>query len=100
MREILLTKGKVALIDDEDFEELNKHKWCAVKNGNTFYACPTENFSTVYMSHQIMGKVTGKVIDHINRNGLDNRRCNLRFYSIGENCRNSRHYSRNDCSKE
>ena len=37
-REIPLTQGKFAIIDDDDFDIVNKHKWCAVKDGGTFYA--------------------------------------------------------------
>jgi len=96
MREILLTKGKVAIVDDEDFEEVNKHKWYCMPHRNTFYACRHGgNYSIINMSHQIMGNVDGKVIDHINRNGLDNRRCNLRFCSVSENCRNKKLNSNN-----
>jgi hypothetical protein len=40
-RRIPLTQGKYAIVDPEDFERLNKHKWCAVKRGNTFYAIRT-----------------------------------------------------------
>ena len=38
MKEIQLTQGKVAIVDDEDYPELLKYKWCAYKGGNTFYA--------------------------------------------------------------
>ena len=38
MKQIPLTQGKFALVDDEDFEYLNQFKWCALKRPHTFYA--------------------------------------------------------------
>lgn len=38
MKEIQLTQGKIALIDDEYFDRVNQYKWFAVKANNTFYA--------------------------------------------------------------
>lgn len=43
MKEIQLTQGMVALVDDEDFEYLNNWKWCADKSINTFYARRTQH---------------------------------------------------------
>lgn len=96
-KEIQLTQGRVTLVDDEDYEQLNKHKWCAVHVAdNHYYASRTEHLSdrkqTVYMHQAIMGmlsKGSGIHIDHINGDGLDNRRDNLRVCTHSQNLRNS-----------
>jgi hypothetical protein len=91
MKEIKLTQGKVAVVDDCDYEELSKHKWLAQKNGNTFYAergVRVDGKKTnIKMHRQILGltKGDGKVIDHVNHNGLDNQRHNLRVCTNTEN---------------
>ena len=92
MKKIKLTQGKIALVDDELFKELNKHKWCAVKGGNTYYAVRRESGVIVYIHRQILNLNSGdgKIVDHTNHNGLDNRRKNLRIVSHTKNCRNHR----------
>ena len=85
MREIALTKGYVTIVDDEDYERLIKHKWYVHKNRYTFYAARhlviDGKYPLVRMHREIMGLRynDGQQIDHINRNGLDNRKCNLRI---------------------
>jgi len=83
MREIQLTQGKVAYVDDEDFERVNQHKWCAHKIGNIFYA---ERAVTIdgkrilqYMHRFIMGDNPLKpCVDHWDGDGCNNWRLNLR----------------------
>lgn len=84
-KEIPLTQGKVALVDDEDYERLNQFKWFASKNGKTYYAIRK---SKILMHRTIITPPSGFEIDHINGNGLDNRRENLRIVSHRENCQN------------
>ncbi len=84
MKEIKLTQGRVALVDDADFEWLSKWKWCAwTPDGKTFYAkrCTAENL-IVYMHIAIFGV---KGVDHKDRNGLNNQRNNLRAASKSKN---------------
>lgn len=89
MKEINLTQGQVALVDDEDFETLNGFRWYANKHGNTFYAGRNLRVDgkekQVYM-HQII--LNGRGIDHIDHNGLNNQRANLRFCTPRENMMN------------
>jgi hypothetical protein len=89
MKRIPLTQGKFAIVDDADFEWLNQWKWCALKNRNTFYAirsegkCPHQK--VILMHRQILNFPKGFETDHINRNGLDNRRQNLRICTTAQN---------------
>lgn len=91
--EIPLTRGKVALVDDEDYNKLSKYKWYANKGGNTFYAMRNSprnpgKRKTVRMHVDIMGTTPPSITDHINGNGLDNRRCNLRTVTPRQNSQN------------
>ena len=94
MKEIRLTQGKVALVDDEDFEELNQHKWYALKSCNTFYAQRAGgrvngSMTTIKMHHVILGKPPkGFVTDHRSGCGVDNQRHNLRFVTHRQNIQN------------
>jgi len=94
MKEIPLTRGKVALVDDEDYELLNQWKWYAVKSHNCWYAQRTiyqgVNNSYIKMHRLILNTPEGMQSDHINGNGLDNRRENLRVCTNTENCRNQK----------
>jgi len=92
---IFLTHGKFALIDEEDLEKISKHKWHAkkkVESGKAIwyaarneYSRETQKCKTVLMHNEILG---GLFVDHINHNGLDNRRCNLRFATHQQNNQN------------
>lgn len=93
-KEIQLTQGKVAIVDDDDFELLNKWKWCFHKreNRNTGYAVRNERSAdgkdrTVPMHRSIMNLHFSdtKEVDHRNGNGCDNQRKNLRVCSRQEN---------------
>jgi len=94
MKEIPLTKGKIAIVDDIDFDELSKNKWYAYESRGVYYAGRTiykDGKGKILQMHiKLIGKKRGLEIDHINRNGLDNRRCNLRFVSHSVNCFNRR----------
>jgi hypothetical protein len=97
-KQILLTQGKTAIVDDEDFEALSKYKWHAVKVSRMFYANRLQVITrkSIRMQWHIIGKPQkGLEIDHINRNGLDNRKENLRFVTKGQNVINSDNYSSN-----
>jgi hypothetical protein len=97
-REIALTRGLFAIVDARDFEFLSQWKWHASQNG---YAMRRESrrstYRTISMHRQILGLEYGdtREVDHINRNGLDNRRCNLRIATSSENKMNHGMQSRN-----
>lgn len=84
MKEIKLTQGKVALVDDEDFDRLSPYKWHLKKRENYFYAATSRG--RIVMHRFIMQVNDPSIfIDHVNHNGLDNRRDNLRVCSNQEN---------------
>jgi len=94
MKEIPLTLGQVAVVDDTDFKWLNQCKWSAYKHYNTFYARRSvwdgERHLNIKMHREILGlkRGDGKLTDHIDRNGLNNQRSNLRICTPTENSRN------------
>jgi hypothetical protein len=88
MKEIQLNNGYVALVDDEDYEWLNQWKWGAHKKGNRIYVERSEvlrtgkksyKTKTIAMHRLIMDAPKDMEVDHINHNGLDNQRNNLRI---------------------
>ena len=100
---IPLTRGLYALVDGEDYEELSKHKWCAVKHGKNYYAVRgktigNKKLKSIYMHQQILNTKKGDEIDHHNRCGLDNRKNNIRFCTRAQNNQN-RTPSKNKSSK-
>ena len=95
MKEIPLTKGKTALVDDEDFDVLNKRKWHlsqgrAVTNIKALVNGRTANYGES-MHRMIMNPSKGMVVDHKDGNPLNNQRSNLRICTPLENARNSKH---------
>ncbi len=76
MREIPLTKGKVALVDDEDYDGLAQYEWQFYAPGPG-YAARFEKGTCFLMHRVIMQASEGELIGHWNGNTLDNRRANL-----------------------
>lgn len=95
-KEIPLTQGRVALVDDEDYEWLSQWKWClrSSPSARNVYAgrrCPVKNDGYVIRMHrEILSVPRGMEVDHINGDGLDNRRKNLRIVTRKQSARNSR----------
>ena len=92
-RLIRLTLGKFAIVDAEDFEEVNKFKWYAVEEEGIFYAVKVTRIegkrSTLRMHRFITGVTDPEIkVDHWDRNGLNNTRPNLRTCTNQENTRN------------
>ena len=97
MKTIPLTQGRVALVEDEDYEWLSQWNWFAKKSGKTFYAersekLPDGRWATFRMNRQILGLKHGdkRQGDHINHDTLDNRRANLRIVTKQQNMWNQK----------
>ena len=101
-KEIKLTQGKVAIVDDDMYDYLNQWKWYASKSKNSFYV------------HRVLKRINGKqiktsmhrfimkpekgfVIDHLDGNGLNNQKNNLRICTFGQNGMNRGSQSNNKC---
>lgn len=90
MAEIALTRGKVAVVDSEDIGLLRRHKWIAVPGKSTWYAHTSlalaDRRVTVKMHRMILGITDAQVqVDHVDRNGLNNQRGNLRIATRSQN---------------
>ena len=88
-RLIPLTKGKYAKVDPQDYDKLSADKWHLFEGKKNLYAARTEGRKNVFMHRRIMNSPKGYLVDHINRNGLDNRKANLRIATNEQNCWNS-----------
>jgi len=88
MKTIPLTQGRVAIVDDADFESLNKFKWCCSKFGYAVRAGKRDSNSkqpTIRMHRVIINAPKNYDVDHANRNRIDNRKENLRICTASEN---------------
>ena len=91
-RKIPLTQGEYAIVDPADFYNLDQYKWRVKKEEHTAYALRAvyKGRTTIMMHRQIMRAEKNIFVDHINHNGLDNRKANLRFATCRQNAWNSR----------
>lgn len=88
MRFIPLTQGKRAVVDDEDYEFLNQWKWHINRDTPSRMMGSRKNRKRQDMGRLLMNNPVGKVVDHKNRNRLDNRRANLRICTKKQNLAN------------
>ena len=93
-RWVALTKGKFALVDEDDFERVSEHSWCADQGKSTWYAKTykrDENGRHKLSLHRFIMNVTDSKceIDHIDQNGLNCRKSNLRVVDNSRNRMNT-----------
>jgi hypothetical protein len=90
-RFIPLTRYKMAVVDAEDYERLKGYNWRARYSSYSWYAVRCARVADrtgkrlVWMHNSILPPPEGKIVDHFNHNGLDNRRTNLRIATRGQN---------------
>lgn len=86
-KEIRLTRGFSTLVDSEDFERLSVYSWRVLQCGNNVYAINGQN---ILMHRLILQCDQALDVDHINGDGLDNRKNNLRVATRRQNLQNKR----------
>lgn len=87
MKEIPLTRGMVALVDDDDFDYLNQWKWSFDEYARrTDYSTGVKK--TIRMHREIVKAGHGDIIDHIDGNRVNNQKTNLRIVSMARNNQN------------
>lgn len=105
VKEISLSCGLIAYVDGEDYDRILAHNWWPfvdTGSGNTYVIRngPRPERKRIWMHHEIMGTRPGQVLwDHVNGNGLDNRRGNLRRATHQQNTFNSRKHGHQTSSQ-
>lgn len=90
MKEIELTQGYKTIVDDSSFEILSKYKWRALKTKYGVYAKTNITKTKVVLMHRFLMNDPAMEVDHINRDGLDNRLSNLRLCTSAQNKQNTK----------
>lgn len=92
MKELRISKGKMILIDDEDFEKVSQYNWIIRECKNTFYATALcgkwKDRQYIHLHNLIMNPPVGFIVDHIDHNGLNNQKANLRSCTKMQNSKN------------
>lgn len=92
MKKIELTNNAgFCIVDDDDYENVKDFKWALVKGMSTNYARKTSGKKEM-MHRMLLNARDGFQVDHVNHDGLDNRRCNIRECTRSENMKNVRPY--------
>lgn len=92
MKEIPLTKGKIAFVDDDDYAMVSQLKWRAQLDRGNWYAISGMGLNRVHFMHRFILGMSDKSIqvDHRDRNGLNNQKANLRPCTAQQNQANSK----------
>ena len=91
MKEIKLSQGKIARVDDDDYEILKSFTWHIHNKkyaATCFYIKETKGTKSLFMHRMIMNPMDGVQVDHIDHDGLNNQRSNLRLCSNSQNSKN------------
>ena len=97
-RKIPLTKGKFAFVDPADYRSIKKFKWSVIEKSHIFYAVRYHRKNEIRMHRQITNAPPHFVVDHIDHNGLNNTRKNLRLCTRAQNSLNQK--IRKGCSSK
>jgi hypothetical protein len=90
VRHIPVGHGLFATVDAVDYERLSKYKWHASNIYGRVYAVRhNDKGRIVYMHREIMHAPKGSVVDHMDHNSLNNRRCNLHVCTQAQNAANA-----------
>lgn len=92
MKEIELRNGGVAKVSDEDYPTLSKYSWTRTRIRHHVYASRIigHNGRKLWMHREILNAASGVIVDHIDGDGLNNTRSNIRLCTSAENNRNRR----------
>ena len=107
MKTIKLSSGYECILDEEDYEKFSKFNWFASNKDGRIYAYRSKRYGprkenkrlTIYLHREIINAPKGAMVDHVNRNTLDNRRENLRLCNSTENAHNTSKFKRKCSSK-
>lgn len=95
MKEIKLSQGFVTQVDDEDYDYLNQWKWYAKNGGVTYYAARKLHYKPYMLMHRVILNTPPNLqVDHIDHNGLNNQKSNLRNCTQSQNNMNSRTFKK------
>ena len=90
MKEIKLTQNQIALVDDNLFNYLSQFKWRCDSHGYAIHSFREgKKVKSIFMARLIMGEPADRMIDHADRNPLNNQKYNLRIATRGQNRSNS-----------
>jgi hypothetical protein len=96
MKLIPLTRGYSAMVDDADYVTLNQHLWYAdVRPNGSVYAVRSVGQSIERMHRVVIGASPDRDVDHIDHNGLNNQRSNLRECTMSQNLHNRQRFENN-----
>lgn len=98
LKQIPLTKGRFALVDDEDYEVLSAFKWHVNSNGYALRSTRLNGVKRDIRMHRLLMGLApddDRLVDHIDGDPLNNQRANLRLATWSQNCRNRKMQSNN-----
>lgn len=94
MREIVLAGGLIARIDDSDFDLADRYSWCACRSGKIIYAATKIRRDgrrrNAFLHRLLLNARADMVVDHVDGDGLNNCRSNLRLATRSQNRANTR----------
>lgn len=97
-----MSMPRYALVDPEDYERFKGYEWSVKSNNRSHYTFrfgPKGHNDFIFMHREIIKAGEGKVVDHINHNGMDNRRANIRPATYTQNMCNRIKFSNSSSSK-